>query len=350
MTDARQPTGQDLVCLVCRKEAQDIDHVVNRGMGGSKERDVPENKVPLCRECHELKTLGRIVTRVKTGTFEDGAAWFVYEWRKADSDVLINAPVEVSDRYKCLVLSDGAEAAKSGSIIKSGRGDEGKADLTLPRGLEGDIAPESVAAHTSAPSPSAGEKEEGDETTLDGLRDVAGPGDVDVGSNPKSLPVLTHEQRVAIAQEIKDAEWNRQWIAGDTGNAWIAELGESAEQYLSDFGYVHESLANILRVCAAIPPPYRNGNLRYSHHTVVYDQPPEDRMRWLTECAEEQWSVAEFRRQVKGTKTKAKRWTLEELREKLATFEHEPPRSDEAAMVSAESIVFFLDWIESHAA
>jgi len=47
----------------------------------------------------------------------------------------------------------------------------------------------------------------------------------------------------------------------------------------------------------------------------------------------------------KGTKTKAKRWALEELREKLATFEHEPPRSDEAAMVSAESIVFFLDWL-----
>ena len=64
MSLTRHPTGQDLMCLVCLKPAQDIDHVVNRGMGGSKERDVPENKVPLCRECHDLKTEGRIKTRV----------------------------------------------------------------------------------------------------------------------------------------------------------------------------------------------------------------------------------------------------------------------------------------------
>ena len=65
MTVTRQPTGQDLICLVCHKgDNIDIDHVVNRGMGGSKKRDVPENKVPLCRDCHRLKTDGRIETWV----------------------------------------------------------------------------------------------------------------------------------------------------------------------------------------------------------------------------------------------------------------------------------------------
>ena len=177
------------------------------------------------------------------------------------------------------VLSDGDEAAKSGSIINTGRGDEGEADPTLPRGSEGDVTPDSVAAHTSPSSPST----------------------------------LTHEQRVAIAQAIKDTEWNRQWFAGDTGNLWIEELGESAEQYLSDFGYVHESLANILRVCAAIPPPYRNGNLRFSHHVVVAGENLEDVEMWLDKCAEEQWSVAEFRRQVKGTKPRVKRWSAAEI-------------------------------------
>ncbi len=152
--------------------------------------------------------------------------------------------------------------------------------------------------------------------------------------------VLTHEQRVAIAQEIKDTEWNRQWYAGDTGNQWIAELGESAEQYLSDFGYVQESLANILRVCAAIPPPYRNGNLRFSHHVVVYQLPREDQMLRLMECEEEQWSVAEFRRQVKGTKPRVKRWSLEELRTlMMAAF-------SEAASSGTSSVEAFFDWLE----
>jgi hypothetical protein len=262
------------------------------------------------------------------------------------------------------VLSAAAEAVKSGSIIRSDRGDEGKADPTLPRGSEGILKPDSVAAHTSAAAPSAGKsKEESDaRQTVEqggqgqpvGTNVIRGSDDLDNsgGSSPGISPdsggdsdnrpaALTHEQRVAIAQEIHDTEWNRQWYAGDTGNAWIAEMGESAEQYLSDFGYVHESLANILRVCAAIPPAYRNGNLRFSHHVVVYDQPPEDRMRWLTECEEEQWSVAEFRRQVKGTKPRVKRYSLEELYELGRRF------GEEYSYVGPYQK--FLDWLEEQA-
>ena len=286
-------------------------HHPKKGMGGNN----PKSRIVaiLCPPCHDRVDNGTDWGNSVDMAFRDGKPIGMYRVFDLHNNTLMERPV----------LSDGAEAVA-------------RTPASSP--------------DPSAPSPSAGEKEEGDETALDGLRDVAGPGDVDVGSNPKSLPILTHEQRVAIAQEIKDAEWNRQFLAGDTGNAWIAELGEEAEQYLSDFGYVHESLANILRVCAAIPPPYRNGNLRFSHHTVVYELPPEERMRWLTECEENEWSVAEFRRQVKGTKPRVKRWSLEELREALSEFEHEPPQSGEAAMVSAESIVFFLDWIESHAA
>ncbi|KKK53267.1 hypothetical protein LCGC14_3096490, partial [marine sediment metagenome] len=145
MSIKRYPTGADLVCLVCHKQAQDIDHVVNRGQGGSKARDVPENKVPLCRECHELKTQGRIMTEI----YADAGGGLYYQWqRKTDGAPWIITAVKISKRYKCLVqevmpdassrrdgnvgerevgrdarpLSDGAEAAKSGSTIKSGRG------------------------------------------------------------------------------------------------------------------------------------------------------------------------------------------------------------------------------------
>ena len=329
MTITRHPTGQDLMCLVCGKQAQDIDHVVNRGSGGSKERDVPENKVPLCRECHELKTVGRIETRIRTGEFDD-YRWFTYSWNRTGSSVEITVAVEVSERYKCLVLSAAAGAAKSGSIIESGRGDEGEADPTLPRGSEGDVKPESVAAHTSAAAPSAGEKEEGDGDShnhapvdspdggvqrLEASNPVPDVGSASTGGNRGGTPLLTHEQREEITQRIREMEWNRQWLAGDTAIKWLAELGESAEQYISDFGYQPETMSNIIRVCEAIPPPYRNGNLRFGHHVVVYDENLEDIEMHLAECEEKGWSVAEFRRQVKGTKPRVKRWSREQIEE-----------------------------------
>ena len=324
MSDTRHPTGQDLMCLVCLKPAQDIDHVVNRGMGGSKERDVPENKVPLCRECHDLKTVGTIETRVA----ELDGRWWWYEWRRNVKDApWITNPVEVSKRYKCLVLSDGA-----------------KEGIAPPQGAaEANTSTPALASSPSTKEESDGQTGELDAATISyrGNRKQHRSGD----SLAESLP-LTHEQRVAIAQAIKDTEWNRQWFAGDTGNLWIEELGESAEQYLSDFGYQPESLANILRVCAAIPSTYRNGNLRFSHHVVVYDQPPEDRMRWLTECEANEWSVAEFRRQVKGTKPRVKRWSLEELRELAYQFmlhitSANPPSPNTAG--------HFVDYLEEQA-
>jgi hypothetical protein len=74
---------------------------------------------------------------------------------------------------------------------------------------------------------------------------------------------------------------------------------------------------------------------------VVYELPPEDRMLRLKECEAEGWSVAEFRRQVKGTKPKVKRWTLEELRELGQQFMRE------TALGEGESYLAecFLDWL-----
>lgn len=181
----RHPTGQDLACLVCHKgDNIDIDHVVNRGSGGSKERDIPENKVPLCRECHELKTLGRIATRVddvQASGLGGEAEGYLYCWKKADSDLWITVPVEVSERYKCLVLNAAAEG--------QGRGGDS-------------IEPSIPETEPSAAAPSAGLKEENDEPTSgisDGDVRGANLGDAHVGGSVSSP--LTHEQRVAIAQE-----------------------------------------------------------------------------------------------------------------------------------------------------
>jgi len=46
--------GEDdfIPCEVCEKRAVDVHHINCRGMGGSKEKDVIENLMGLCRKCH----------------------------------------------------------------------------------------------------------------------------------------------------------------------------------------------------------------------------------------------------------------------------------------------------------
>jgi len=39
-------------CEVCGNRAQDIHHIECRGMGGSKNADVVENLMAVCRQCH----------------------------------------------------------------------------------------------------------------------------------------------------------------------------------------------------------------------------------------------------------------------------------------------------------
>jgi ribosome-binding protein aMBF1 (putative translation factor) len=39
-------------CEVCGRRAVDTHHIDCRGMGGSKEKDVIENLMAVCRECH----------------------------------------------------------------------------------------------------------------------------------------------------------------------------------------------------------------------------------------------------------------------------------------------------------
>ena len=111
MIISRTPVRDALTCLVCHKPGPglDIDHIVNRGMGGSEARDVPENKAPLCRPCHELKTNNKIETWVDTSL----AQWFYY-WRRVDllaaeSPPTIRIPVRVDKRHGCLVPRDAAE-------------------------------------------------------------------------------------------------------------------------------------------------------------------------------------------------------------------------------------------------
>jgi 5-methylcytosine-specific restriction endonuclease McrA len=52
-------TDTDFIsCEVCGRAGKDIHHIEPRGMGGSNTRDVIENLMALCRECHHEADFG----------------------------------------------------------------------------------------------------------------------------------------------------------------------------------------------------------------------------------------------------------------------------------------------------
>jgi len=345
-----------LVCLVCRTDKDiDIDHVQNRGMGGSKMRDVPTNKVSLCRECHTAKTHGVLETRLRSvGTLgldlETGATSYEslwYEWRRKDADASwIPVPVEVSKRYGCLVLSAAAEeesrdlpasASTSAAALSIGHKEESD-DSQRSRNLGNrGVGTDGADGDASGWRPPVGEDDSRASVRHSGGRD----------SGDSNIPeTLTHDQRAAIAAGIKEMEWGRQWLAGDTANEWEEELGEEFwNTWANELGYTYPSLRNNQRVCAAIPPNIRRSwYLRFGHHVVVYDLNREDMEMWLDRCVEEGWSVAEFRRQVKGGRPRVKRWTLEELRHKVDDLFSPTTHS-----IAGGKIHHFLDWLGERA-
>jgi len=341
--------------------------------------DSRRNLVPLCRECHQLKTTKKITTRIRYSEGSD-----VYEWRRNIKGApWIVVPVEVSKRYKCLVRTevmpnarqpkqfDQREVGRDGQVLsaaaESGHGSDEtqRTGLTMKKPLGRSLGPtEGSAAAPSAGMPTiskseakrlaiqrAGSKEEsngehdlpkaeGEAATVSGAKapqveprnggdkhDLWG-GDDGGGSFVQEVPPdsdsvrgagLTHEQRVAIAQEIKDAQLQRQWRAGDVANAWEEELNEDFwNRYANEFGYTYPSLRNVMRVCSKIPSERRHPEVSFAHHNVMVGHDIETRDAWLERAHDEEWPVNRLREELVEAglltkRPKIKRWTLDDL-------------------------------------
>ncbi|KKK81564.1 hypothetical protein LCGC14_2812150, partial [marine sediment metagenome] len=130
---------------------------------------------------------------------------------------------------------------------------------------------------------------------------------------------LTHEQRVAIAQEIRDAQLQRQWRAGDVANAWEEELNEDFwNRYANEFGYTYPSLRNVMRVCSKIPSERRHPEVSFALHNVMVGFDIETRDAWLERAHDEEWPVKRLREELVEAglltkRPKIKRWTLDDL-------------------------------------
>ena len=175
----------------------------------------------------------------------------------------------------------------------------------------------------------------------------------DGGDNPHPL---THEQRVAIAQQIRDAQQRRQFLAGDTANAWEEELNEEFwNLYANEFGYTYPSVRNVMRVCKSIPPHQRHVEMSFAHHEAVKAFDSETREAWLERAFDEEWPVKRLREELVAegllkTKPRVKRWALEELRTDWARYwlarDLKDVKWDKDSLINI-AFSTFLKWLEA---
>lgn len=119
--------------------------------------------------------------------------------------------------------------------------------------------------------------------------------------------------------EVRKHKQGNQWFAGDLYGDMEERFGERASQYIEDFGYTPESLANAIRVCKAWPKKLRNGNLTFGHHAVLQVHP--QREAWLRTAELSGLSVAALRRALKPPVPKPPKYTIAQLYEALEGFQ-----------------------------
>jgi 5-methylcytosine-specific restriction endonuclease McrA len=52
-----------IACAICKSKATEVHHISGKPMGNkSKRYDVPENLIPLCRDCH-IKAHNEVITK-----------------------------------------------------------------------------------------------------------------------------------------------------------------------------------------------------------------------------------------------------------------------------------------------
>lgn len=323
----RKETRDELSCVHCGKPDVALDHIRERSTAPEL-KDSPENCVALCPGCHDLKGLKRVKTKVEGG---------VYQWRWKESDQWIKPSVVVSERHGMLIReSDGLPDDKK-LEADSAADEDGATSQALGRLQTGSPAAPS-ASDTGAGDAGAEDSAVNDSPTGTALY----RGGISASS---SAPALTHEQRLAIVAEIRDAQLNRQWRVGDTSNAWEAEIGEDFwNLYANELGYSYPSLKNMMFVCEAIPPKLRH-DISFGHHAVVYKLNAEERDEALDVAEQENLTVRELRERVHGVKTKIQRWTLEELR--VLAREHWEEVKDSPNAREMEGGEQFLDWLSA---
>jgi hypothetical protein len=324
------------VCIVCGNPEVDHQHVDSRKMGGSKSRDVPENIVMLCRAHHDEVTLNKVrdtIQNTPVGRFYVRIGNSAAETKAYPLPDLGASTAEGEDQVKRSTASVSPSLSAAGASFQGASSDGGKVtDSGQPEVSQAAQSAVSLADTVSALPLSPGASIQEDT----GAPDMVPPMYSGEGvSNPPSPPTIAESLKpngLELPDEFTFTDWtdlagmvagmnkNRQWWAGDLMLAG-ERFGERATQYWNDLGYKYESLANCIRVCRRFPRPLRNESAQFSHHAVVYAVEDNDEATYYLDAAVTLgWTVKQLREAVFGRKPKAVRFTIPELKERLALW------------------------------
>ena len=329
VTVTSTPLHDASVCISCGVPATvrglDKAHVQSRARRPDL-KEAADNQVLMCRRCHDAMDREHKFRLV----IEDGFC-VKQEW---------------SDE-----VADFADVRRVRVVVDKKRGHLVEDDSVLSAAAEDvSYARETVSQTTSAAAPSAENKEESDgQTPSFSHSGDDGPDRVRSGTSGErtSTSLLTHEERVAIAQHIRDAQQRRQFLAGDTANLWEEELNEDFwNLYANEFGYTYPSLRNVMRVCKSIPPDQRHDEMSFAHHEAVKTFDMETREAWLERAFDEEWPVKRLREELVAeglltAKPRVKRWSMEELSDLSVEYSE----ADNLPKHNPGTIGGFLDWL-----
>jgi hypothetical protein len=85
-------------------------------------------------------------------------------------------------------------------------------------------------------------------------------------------------------------------VAAQAVEATTAERYDEAERVT---GLAHDTLLNIVRVCAGIPKGRRRPELSFSTHEPVVALEPDEQTHWLQRAIDEGWTRSELREEIR---------------------------------------------------
>jgi hypothetical protein len=112
-------------------------------------------------------------------------------------------------------------------------------------------------------------------------------------------PDISEGEWLALMQRMRGLDSGVAWALGALTNHAESTWGQTYEQVGEITGYKYQTLADYAWLDRAIPFSIRIEKLSPSHHRAVAGlKDDSDKAYWLQQAAEQDWSVAELKRQI----------------------------------------------------
>jgi len=131
---------------------------------------------------------------------------------------------------------------------------------------------------------------------IPGVKILDGGMGVEMSAN---TPFQTAQNACRFFRRMKDCT---RFMIGDLILFSEAIYGEKYAQLMDETGYAYESLAQMVRVCKAVPHVRRvqHTNVTFEHHYEVAKLKPEDQVKWLEITKTEGLTKSELRASIKA--------------------------------------------------